>query len=161
MHLQIRPLWRHYFQNTQGLIFVVDSNDRDRIGEARDELHRMLNEVCCKLLQSCCYACTRYWRAIGASKSSHCRRRVVRDTRARTPSVWAVREPSLGVAGRAARRCPAGVCQQAGSAKRHECCRDYRQAGPALAAPASLVRFLPHVTVMGELCNWFLGSRKI
>jgi ADP-ribosylation factor family len=29
----------------QGLIFVVDSNDRDRIGEARDELHRMLNEV--------------------------------------------------------------------------------------------------------------------
>lgn len=43
--LQIRPLWRHYFQNTQGLIFVVDSNDRDRIGEARDELHRMLNEV--------------------------------------------------------------------------------------------------------------------
>ena len=32
---KIRPLWRHYFQNTQGLIFVVDSNDRERIGEAR------------------------------------------------------------------------------------------------------------------------------
>jgi len=43
--VQIRPLWRHYFQNTQGLIFVVDSNDRDRVVEARDELHRMLNEV--------------------------------------------------------------------------------------------------------------------
>ncbi|KAG6467526.1 hypothetical protein ZIOFF_074656 [Zingiber officinale] len=41
---KIRPLWRHYFQNTQGLIFVVDSNDRDRVLEARDELHRMLNE---------------------------------------------------------------------------------------------------------------------
>jgi GTPase SAR1 family protein len=27
-----------------GLIFVVDSNDRERIGEARDELNRMLNE---------------------------------------------------------------------------------------------------------------------
>lgn len=39
------PRRRHYFQNTQGLIFVVDSNDRDRVGEARDELHRMLNEV--------------------------------------------------------------------------------------------------------------------
>jgi hypothetical protein len=26
------------------LIFVVDSNDRERIGEARDELHRMLQE---------------------------------------------------------------------------------------------------------------------
>eukprot|EP00252_Welwitschia_mirabilis_P021810 TRINITY_DN5708_c0_g1_i1.p1 TRINITY_DN5708_c0_g1~~TRINITY_DN5708_c0_g1_i1.p1 ORF type:complete len:182 (+),score=32.39 TRINITY_DN5708_c0_g1_i1:163-708(+) len=41
---KIRPLWRYYFQNTQGLIFVVDSNDRERIAEARDELHRMLNE---------------------------------------------------------------------------------------------------------------------
>merc|ERR1712168_1425040 len=41
---KIRPLWRHYFQNTQGLIFVVDSNDRERVGEARDELNRMLAE---------------------------------------------------------------------------------------------------------------------
>jgi ADP-ribosylation factor protein 1 len=41
---KIRPLWRHYFQNTQAIIFVVDSNDRDRIVEAREELQRMLNE---------------------------------------------------------------------------------------------------------------------
>ena len=41
---KIRPLWRHYYTNTQGLIFVVDSNDRDRIGEAHDELHRVLAE---------------------------------------------------------------------------------------------------------------------
>ncbi|XP_033127316.1 ADP-ribosylation factor 2 [Anneissia japonica] len=41
---KIRPLWRHYFQNTQGLIFVVDSNDRERAIEAKDELNRMLNE---------------------------------------------------------------------------------------------------------------------
>merc|ERR1712054_511484 len=41
---KIRPLWRHYFQNTQGLIFVVDSNDRERVGEAREELARMLAE---------------------------------------------------------------------------------------------------------------------
>ncbi|CAA2964783.1 ADP-ribosylation factor 2-like isoform X1 [Olea europaea subsp. europaea] len=41
---KIRPLWRHYFKNTNGLIFVVDSNDRERISEARDELHRMLSE---------------------------------------------------------------------------------------------------------------------
>jgi ADP-ribosylation factor 1/2 len=41
---KIRPLWRHYYENTNGLIFVVDSNDRDRIGAAKDELHRMLNE---------------------------------------------------------------------------------------------------------------------
>ena len=41
---KIRPLWRHYYQNTQGIIFVVDSNDRDRVVEAREELQRMLNE---------------------------------------------------------------------------------------------------------------------
>ncbi|XP_069778230.1 ADP-ribosylation factor 1 isoform X1 [Narcine bancroftii] len=41
---KIRPLWRHYFQNTQGLIFVVDSNDRERVNEAKDELMRMLAE---------------------------------------------------------------------------------------------------------------------
>lgn len=41
---KIRPLWRHYYQNTQGLIFVVDSNDRDRVQAARQELHKMINE---------------------------------------------------------------------------------------------------------------------
>ena len=41
---KIRPLWRHYFQNTQGVIFVIDSNDRERVGEAREEMMRMLNE---------------------------------------------------------------------------------------------------------------------
>lgn len=41
---KIRPLWRHYFQNTQGLIFVVDSNDQERLSEAKDELSKMLQE---------------------------------------------------------------------------------------------------------------------
>ncbi|KAH3764130.1 ADP-ribosylation factor 1 [Pelomyxa schiedti] len=41
---KIRPLWRHYFQNTEGLLFVVDSNDRERIDEARDVLQRMMAE---------------------------------------------------------------------------------------------------------------------
>ncbi|KAH3732679.1 ADP-ribosylation factor 1 [Pelomyxa schiedti] len=41
---KIRPLWKHYYQNTQGLIFVVDSNDRERIQEAHDELQKMLSE---------------------------------------------------------------------------------------------------------------------
>ena len=40
---KIRPLWRHYFQGTHGLIFVVDSNDRDRIEEAAEELHGLLS----------------------------------------------------------------------------------------------------------------------
>jgi len=41
---KIRLLWRHYYQNTQGLIFVVDSADKDRIDIAREELQRMLGE---------------------------------------------------------------------------------------------------------------------
>eukprot|EP00438_Fugacium_kawagutii_P031883 Skav227551 [mRNA] locus=scaffold3241:16650:24247:+ [translate_table: standard] len=42
---KIRPLWRHYYQGTNGLIYVVDSNDRDRVEDAREELNKMLNEV--------------------------------------------------------------------------------------------------------------------
>ena len=41
---KIRNLWRHYYQNTQGLIFVVDSNDKARIEDAKSELHKMLQE---------------------------------------------------------------------------------------------------------------------
>ncbi|BES93410.1 unnamed protein product [Nesidiocoris tenuis] len=41
---KIRPLWRHYFQNTQGIIFVVDSNDMERVDEAKTELMNMLQE---------------------------------------------------------------------------------------------------------------------
>merc|ERR1712048_1066021 len=41
---KIRKLWRYYYQNTQGLISVVDSNDRERIGDAREELTNILSE---------------------------------------------------------------------------------------------------------------------
>ncbi|UJR19816.1 hypothetical protein I4U23_022949 [Adineta vaga] len=41
---QLRLLWRHYFQGTNGLIFVVDSHDRERIDEIRDILHETLSE---------------------------------------------------------------------------------------------------------------------
>uniref|UniRef100_A0A674NFY8 ARF GTPase 5 n=1 Tax=Takifugu rubripes TaxID=31033 RepID=A0A674NFY8_TAKRU len=41
---KIRPLWRHYYQNTQGLIFVVDSNDRERVAESADELSKMVKD---------------------------------------------------------------------------------------------------------------------
>ncbi|XP_056590493.1 ADP-ribosylation factor 4-like [Triplophysa dalaica] len=40
----IRGLWRHYYQNTKGLIFVVDSSDRDRIEMAAEELNMILKE---------------------------------------------------------------------------------------------------------------------
>lgn len=41
---KIRPLWRHYYTGTQGLVFVVDSQDRERVDEARQELHRILSD---------------------------------------------------------------------------------------------------------------------
>ncbi|KAL4681098.1 hypothetical protein H8957_006998 [Semnopithecus entellus] len=43
-HFKIRPLWQHIFQNTKGLIFVVDSNDRERIDEAREVLTYLLED---------------------------------------------------------------------------------------------------------------------
>ncbi len=41
---QIRPLWRHYYANMDGIMFVVDAADRGRIDAVRDELHRALQE---------------------------------------------------------------------------------------------------------------------
>ena len=41
---KIRPLWRHYYQNTHGLIFVLDSNDYGCFNEAKDELITILEE---------------------------------------------------------------------------------------------------------------------
>eukprot|EP00794_Sanderia_malayensis_P011248 gene11248-12428_t len=41
---KIRALWRLYYQETDGIIFVVDSNDRDRVIEAKAELFRLLKE---------------------------------------------------------------------------------------------------------------------
>ena len=38
----IITLWRNYFKNTNGIIFVVDSHDRERLLEARDKLQEMV-----------------------------------------------------------------------------------------------------------------------
>lgn len=40
----IRPFWRCYYPNTNAVMFVVDSSDRDRIADAKQELHLMLEE---------------------------------------------------------------------------------------------------------------------
>ena len=38
-------MYRHYYTNTQAIIYVIDSNDRDRIKESIDEMKRfVLNE---------------------------------------------------------------------------------------------------------------------
>merc|ERR1712217_482883 len=41
---KIRKLWCHYYMGTHGAIFVIDSSDRDRIEDAREELTKMLSE---------------------------------------------------------------------------------------------------------------------
>merc|ERR1712232_1238841 len=41
---RIRKLWRHYYQGTHGVIFVVDSTDRERLDDAREEIFKMLGE---------------------------------------------------------------------------------------------------------------------
>ena len=40
---KIRPLWKHYFHNTEGLVYVVDSADKERFLEAKDELYWILD----------------------------------------------------------------------------------------------------------------------
>jgi len=35
---KLRPLWRHYYQNTDAMIYVVDSADRERVEESKEEL---------------------------------------------------------------------------------------------------------------------------
>merc|ERR1712232_909455 len=41
---KIRSLWRHYYLGTEGLIFVIDSSDIDRVDIAKEELFRILSE---------------------------------------------------------------------------------------------------------------------
>lgn len=40
----IRPFWRCYYPNTSGIVYVVDSADRDRIDLCRTELAALLQE---------------------------------------------------------------------------------------------------------------------
>ena len=40
----IRPYWRCYYANTNAIIYVVDSADRERIGISKNELLSMLEE---------------------------------------------------------------------------------------------------------------------
>lgn len=39
---KLRPLWKYYFKDVSGLFFVVDSSDQERMGEACDELNKLL-----------------------------------------------------------------------------------------------------------------------
>ncbi|PWU92403.1 putative ADP-ribosylation factor [Trypanosoma cruzi] len=40
----LRSLWKHYYEGANAIIFVIGSNDRDRVWEARQELEKLLQE---------------------------------------------------------------------------------------------------------------------
>ena len=40
----IRPYWKNYYDNTDGMIFVVDSSDEERLAECVEELQALLAE---------------------------------------------------------------------------------------------------------------------
>ncbi|KAG9103031.1 ADP-ribosylation factor-like protein 2 [Ceratobasidium sp. 370] len=40
----LRPYWRNYFEQTDVLVWVVDSGDRLRMNDCREELHALLQE---------------------------------------------------------------------------------------------------------------------
>ncbi|KAJ6239608.1 adp-ribosylation factor a1e [Anaeramoeba flamelloides] len=41
---KIRPLWSHYFEKAQGIIFVVDSSEDEYFELAREEIHRVMSD---------------------------------------------------------------------------------------------------------------------
>ena len=41
---RLRRLWKHYYKNANGIIFVVDSTDKARLDTAKEELHKLLEE---------------------------------------------------------------------------------------------------------------------
>lgn len=41
---KLRPLWRHYFNNTDALIYVVDCCDRDRVDKAASEFKQIIDD---------------------------------------------------------------------------------------------------------------------
>ena len=40
----IRPYWKNYYENTDGLVYVVDSADDVRLKECAEELTSLLKE---------------------------------------------------------------------------------------------------------------------
>jgi len=43
----LRSYWRNYFESTDGLVWVVDSADKMRLEDCKNELHKLLQEEVC------------------------------------------------------------------------------------------------------------------
>lgn len=57
-HGKYRDLWEHYYKDSQGIIFVIDSSDRLRLVVVKDELDLLLQhpDVCNRKLPILFYA---------------------------------------------------------------------------------------------------------
>ena len=60
----LRPYWRNYFEQTDALVWVVDSGDRMRMRDCKEELHSLLLEdvssfpsLALPLLIALCFSC--------------------------------------------------------------------------------------------------------
>jgi ADP-ribosylation factor-like protein 2 len=40
----LRAYWKNYFEQTDGVVWVVDSTDRERLWDCAVELHQLLKE---------------------------------------------------------------------------------------------------------------------
>lgn len=41
---EIRPYWRNYYEQTDALVYVIDSADEERVQEVKDNLRELLGE---------------------------------------------------------------------------------------------------------------------
>ncbi|XP_039825923.1 ADP-ribosylation factor-like protein 2 isoform X2 [Panicum virgatum] len=60
----IRSYWRNYFEQTDGLVWVVDSSDVRRLDDCRAELHNLLKE---EVLNLEVMDRSRHWKIVGCS----------------------------------------------------------------------------------------------
>ncbi|KAJ4816353.1 ADP-ribosylation factor [Rhynchospora pubera] len=60
----IRSYWRNYFEQTDGLVWVVDSSDVRRLEDCKAELHNLLKE---EVLNLEAMDKSRHWQIVGCS----------------------------------------------------------------------------------------------
>ena len=41
---KLRTFWKYYFENCEGLVFVIDSTDTSRFGKINEELYKILSD---------------------------------------------------------------------------------------------------------------------
>ena len=43
--LKLRNTWKYYYETVNGIIFVIDSSNRETLSEVRDTLHQVMSET--------------------------------------------------------------------------------------------------------------------